>query len=59
MHHKISSFIGDYVAVAKDNYYFNFNPTLYQETEDEMVFKSHHAGITANEMVIPFIVLKK
>lgn len=59
MNYKIPSFIGDYVAVAKKNYYFNFNPTLYDESFDEMIFKSHHAGITANEMVIPFIVMKK
>lgn len=59
VHHKIKSFIGDYVAVGKKNYYFNFNPTIYNQDFDEMIFKSHHAGITANEMVIPFIVMKK
>lgn len=58
-HHKLKSFIGDYVAVAKKNYYFNFDLSSYNESDDEMIFKSHHAGITANEMVIPFILLKK
>lgn len=57
--YKISSFIGDYVAIGKKNYYFNFDPVLASEEYDEMIFKSHHAGITANEMVIPFIVMKK
>lgn len=59
INHKIDSFIGDYVAIAKKNYYFNFSPIVSNVDEDEMVFKSHHAGITANEMVIPFIVMKK
>ena len=57
--YKIKSFIGDYVAVAKKNYYFNFDPVISSEEYDEMVFKSHHAGITANEMVIPLVVMKK
>lgn len=56
---KLDSFIGDFVAIAKKNYYFNFSPITSCESQDEMVFKSHHAGITANEMVIPFIVIKK
>lgn len=57
--YKLKSFIGDYVAIAKKNYYFNFDPITSCEAQDEMIFKSHHAGITANEMVIPFIVMKK
>ena len=56
---KLISFIGDYVAVAKSNYYFHFNPSVYSEDDDEMIFKAHHAGITANEMVIPFVIMKK
>ena len=57
--YKIDSFIGDFVAIAKKNYYFNFDPFISSELEDKMVFKSHHAGITENEMLIPFIVIKK
>ena len=57
--YKLDSFIGDYVAIAKKNYYFNFDPIVSTECEDEMIFKSHHAGITENEMLIPLIVMKK
>lgn len=57
--YKLDSFIGDYVAIAKKNYYFNFSPITSTESEDEMIFKSHHAGITENEMIIPLIVTKK
>ncbi len=59
VNYKLDSFIGDFVAIAKKNYYFNFDPVIFCEEQDEMIFKSHHAGITANEMVIPFIVVKK
>jgi predicted AlkP superfamily pyrophosphatase or phosphodiesterase len=57
--YKLDSFIGDYVAIAKKNYYFNFDPLISNELQDEMIFKSHHAGITENEMIIPLIVMKK
>ena len=56
---KLDSFIGDYVAIAKKNYYFNFDPLVSSEEKDEMVFKGHHAGITEDEMVIPLIIMKK
>lgn len=59
VNYKLDSFIGDYVAIAKKNYYFNFNISCHNESEDEMIFTSHHAGITANEMTIPFIIMKK
>ena len=57
--YKLDSFIGDYVAIAKKNYYFNFDPLISSEEKDELIFKSHHAGITANEMIIPLIIMKK
>ena len=57
--YKVSDFIGDFVAIAKSNYYFNFNINCYNEEQDEMIFKSHHAGITANEMIIPLVLMKK
>lgn len=57
--YKLDSFIGDYVAIAKKNYYFNFDPLISNELQDEMIFKSHHAGITENEMIIPLIIMKK
>jgi hypothetical protein len=59
VNYKLDSFIGDFVAIGKKNYYFNFDPITSCEAQDEMVFKSHHAGITAAEMVIPFILVKK
>ena len=59
VNYKLDSFIGDFVAIGKKNYYFNFDPVISCEALDEMVFKSHHAGITAAEMVIPFILVKK
>ena len=55
----VSSFIGDYVAIATDHYYFNFNPDCYSKVDDQLVFKSHHAGMTANEMMVPLIIIKK
>lgn len=55
----VSAFIGDYVAIATDHYYFNFNPNYYSKEDDELVFKSHHAGMTANEMMVPLIIIKK
>ena len=59
VNYKLDSFIGDFVAIGKKNYYFNFDHIISSEALDEMVFKSHHAGITAAEMVIPFILVKK
>ena len=56
---KLHDFIGDYVAIAKSTYYFNFSPNIFSQNDDELIFKSHHAGITLDEMVIPFIALKK
>ncbi|MDE7263664.1 MAG: alkaline phosphatase family protein [Anaeroplasmataceae bacterium] len=46
-------FLADYVAVAKNKYYFN-----YKGSNGEL-FKSHHAGITADEMLVPVIVFRK
>ncbi len=46
-------FLGDYVAVAKANYYFNYKGA------DNFIFKSHHAGITAEEMLVPVIIYRK
>ncbi len=44
----IYDFLGDYIAVAKDKYAF-----LMQSKG----FKSHHAGITKDEMEIPLIII--
>lgn len=50
----IHDFIGDFVAVAKSNYYFE-----YVKSEEDIPFKSHHAGLTSKEMEVPLIIIKK
>lgn len=52
-HTRIYDFLGDYVAVAKNEYFFNY------KGETDAPFKSHHAGITADEMLVPVIVYRK
>ncbi|MDE5715025.1 MAG: alkaline phosphatase family protein [Anaeroplasmataceae bacterium] len=49
----VKDFLADFVAVAKNEYYFNY------KSNDNMVFKSHHAGITADEMLVPVIIYRK
>lgn len=46
-------FLGDFIAVAKNEYYFNY------KSKDNIIFKSHHAGITADEMLVPVILYRK
>lgn len=46
-------FLADYVAVAKKDYNFNY------KNETDFNFKSHHAGITADEMLVPVIIFRK
>lgn len=52
-HTRVYDFLADYVAVAKNEYYFNYKGA------DNMLFKSHHAGITTDEMLVPVIVYRK
>ena len=52
-HERIDSFLGDYVAIAISKYYFNYKDA------DNFEFKSHHAGITKREMLVPICVYKK
>lgn len=56
---RLDSFIGDYVGIAKKNYSFVFNPNLSSDKDSDFVMKSHHAGITTNEMITPLIILAK
>ncbi len=49
---RIKDFMADYTALAVGNYYF-------KNVDDDVVFKSHHAGITKDEMEVPLIVIKK
>lgn len=44
--------LGDYLAVAKANKYFD-------DKKEKTNYKSHHAGITEDEMKVPVIVIKK
>ncbi|MBQ9071932.1 MAG: alkaline phosphatase family protein [Bacilli bacterium] len=44
--------IGDFVAVAKNN-----KAIVYEKTDE--LLKSHHAGLTEREMLIPIIVKEK
>ena len=50
---RVKDFLGDYVAIAINKYYFIYkeNPTHF--------FKSHHAGITRGEMLVPVCIIKK
>lgn len=49
---RLNEFLGDYIAVAKSNYYFQY-------VEKDFVFKSAHAGLTKNEMETPLIIFSK
>ena len=53
IHARIDDFLGDYVAIATNQFYFNF------KGENNHLFKSHHAGITKDEMEVPVIVIRK
>lgn len=50
----LDEFLGDYIAIAKGA--FNF---IYYDFNDSFYFKSHHAGLTENEMLTPLIVYSK
>ncbi len=50
---RIDDFLADYVAFAINDRYFNY------KGENNFIFKSHHAGITKDEMEIPLIILRK
>ena len=44
IHERIKDFLGDYVAFGINKYYFNY------KGENSILFKSHHAGITKEEI---------
>lgn len=52
-HTRVYDFLADFVAIAKNEYCFNY------KGEEPIDFKSHHAGITADEMLVPVIVFRK
>ncbi len=47
-HALVDSCVGDYLAVAIKNRYFQF--------KDKKPFKGHHAGLTIDEMMVPLII---
>jgi hypothetical protein len=49
---RIDDFLADFCAFATSNLSFNFSINC-------PLMKSTHAGLTAEEMLIPFIVAKK
>ncbi|MCK7486825.1 MAG: alkaline phosphatase family protein [Bacillus subtilis] len=51
-HPKLPEFLGDYLAVAIDNYYFKTNHGQFE-------MQGQHAGLLADEMLVPLIVGKK
>ena len=50
---KVYDFLGDFFAVAISNKYFTYTPN------NDFIIKSHHAGMTEEEMIIPLICLQK
>lgn len=52
-HYKIDDFIGDYVAIAISDSLIYLNTYLSKKQDEK---KSHHCGLTKNEMELPFIV---
>lgn len=50
---RCDDFLADYVACACNEYYF-----VYKENSPH-IFKSHHAGITSDEMLVPICVIRK
>jgi hypothetical protein len=50
-HLLIDDIVGDYVAIAKDKYYFMLSAQSH-------IFKGHHAGGLKEEMEIPLIIIK-
>ena len=50
-HEKFSSMIGDYLAVAVSDM------AIFNNEEDKSKFIGGHAGITEDEMIIPFIAI--
>ena len=53
-HNRIDEIIGDYVSIGIDNFYFD---VLHDKTPN-MVLKSHHAGLTKEELTVPLVISK-
>lgn len=54
---RLDDFLGDYIACAISNRYFDY--TSDELEPNQFIMKSHHAGLTEEEMLIPLIVYHK
>ena len=54
-HERVEEMIGDFVGIAISDYYFNY----VDEEKPEFVMKSHHAGLTKEELTVPLITYNK
>lgn len=54
-HNRIEEIVGDFIAIAYDKYYFD----TINEKHSSLVFKSHHAGLTKEELMVPLIICNK
>lgn len=53
VHERCGDFLADFIAIGIKEYNFNY------KGPEKIIFKSHHAGLTINEMLVPVIVYKK
>lgn len=51
-HPKFDEFLGQYLAIAVDAYYFKTNRGRFE-------MKGQHAGLCADEMLVPLVIFKK
>lgn len=54
-HKRINELLGDYIAIGIDKYYFN----CLDDGPSDFIFKSHHAGLTYDEITVPLIIINK
>lgn len=50
-HNMLDSMLGDFIAISKENKMFIFN--------ESKGYIAHHAGLSADEMMVPLIIVKK
>jgi len=51
-HPKFREFLGDYFAIATDNYYFKMDKSNFR-------MKGQHSGLLSEEMIVPLIMFSK
>ncbi len=52
VHPRLNDFLGNYIAVAKSSYYFEY-------VKSDITFKATHAGLTLDEMITPLIIYSR